>query len=94
MQFDRLGRRDFIALLGGGAAACPLAARAQQFPIRRVGIVTVGIATDAFGKNNMAAFTQGLGALGWNEGVNLNMTGVGMAPTRLLRNGRRQRSSP
>jgi putative ABC transport system substrate-binding protein len=92
MQFDRLGRRDFIALLGGGAAACPLAARAQQFPIRRVGIVTVGIATDAFGKNNMAAFTQGLGALGWNEGVNLNMTGVGMAPTRLLRSARPQRS--
>jgi len=64
-------RRDFITLVG--AAALPLAARAQQIPTRRVGVVTVGIATDAFGKNNMAAFTQGLGALGWNEGVNLNI---------------------
>jgi putative ABC transport system substrate-binding protein len=64
-------RRDFITLVG--AAALPLAARAQQIPTRRVGVVTVGIATDAFGKNNMAAFMQGLGALGWKEGVNLNI---------------------
>jgi putative tryptophan/tyrosine transport system substrate-binding protein len=68
-----LKRRNFIALLGG-AAAWPLAARAQQQSgIRRLGFLSVGHPDDAFGQGILAAFQQGLGAHGWKEGVNLHV---------------------
>jgi putative ABC transport system substrate-binding protein len=66
-------RRDFITLLGG-AAAWPLAARAQQRQrMRRVGVFTPGTADDPEHKTRDAAFLQGLGELGWIVGRNLRI---------------------
>jgi putative ABC transport system substrate-binding protein len=61
MQFDGLKRREFITLTGG-AAAWPLAARAQQ-KITRIGII------DDFPMRD--AFRQGLRNLGYVEGQNI-----------------------
>ena len=64
-------RREFITLLGG-AAAWPLAARAQQREhMRRIGVLMNSTATDATWQSYFAAFVQGLRQLGWIEGQNL-----------------------
>jgi putative ABC transport system substrate-binding protein len=66
-------RRQFIALLGG-AAAWPLAARAQQSsPPRRVGVLMSGEETDLEFKALLAVFVQGLRSLGWIDGQNLRI---------------------
>src|SRR5215475_3812920 len=68
-MFD-IKRREFMILLGGAAAA-PLAARAQQPDrVRRVGVL-MGIADDPEGQARIAAFRQALQALGWSEGRNV-----------------------
>jgi ABC-type uncharacterized transport system substrate-binding protein len=60
-------RRDFITLLGGVVAACPLAARAQQPPaILRVGLAGVQPRTTAI----YVAFLQRMAELGYEEGKN------------------------
>src|SRR5262249_8968999 len=62
-------RRDFITLLSGAAAAWPLAARAQQAErMRRIGVLTPLGESDPEGQARLAAFREGLGKLGWNEG--------------------------
>ena len=61
-------RREFLALLGGAAAAWPLAARAQQTgKISRIGVLNNG------GAAVSVALLQGLHALGYTEGRNLTV---------------------
>jgi hypothetical protein len=62
-------RREFITLLGGAAAAaCPLAARAQQAErMRRIGILMNAVATETVPQSYVAAFVHGLRQLGWTE---------------------------
>ena len=66
-------RREFITVLGG-AAAWPLAARAQQGDrVRRIGVLMPVDQNDPVGKPAIAAFTQALAGLGWTEGRNVRM---------------------
>ena len=66
-------RRDFITLLGG-AAAWPLAARAQQAErIRRIGLLLTGAADDPESLARVGAFLQGLQQLGWTDGRNVRL---------------------
>jgi len=62
-------RREFITLLGGAAAAWPLAARAQQAQRRTIGVL--GTASLAGWSQWIAAFVQRLRELGWSEGRNV-----------------------
>jgi putative ABC transport system substrate-binding protein len=67
-------RRDFITLLGGAAAAFPLAAHAQQAErVRRVGILVNATADAAVFQACIGAFLQGLEQLGWTDGRNLRI---------------------
>jgi putative ABC transport system substrate-binding protein len=66
-------RRTFMTLLGG-AAAWPVAARAQQAGrMRRLGILATWPETDAEGQARLAAFRQRLQLLGWIDGHNLRV---------------------
>jgi putative ABC transport system substrate-binding protein len=67
-------RREFITLLGGAAAAWPLAARAQQRDrVRRIGVLTGLDENDPVWKPRFSAFTQALADLGWTDGRNVRM---------------------
>jgi putative ABC transport system substrate-binding protein len=66
-------RRAFITLLGG-AAAWPLAARAQQGErVRRIGVLMNAAADDPYGRARLAAFQQVLQQLGWSDGRNVRI---------------------
>jgi putative ABC transport system substrate-binding protein len=73
MHIHQLRRREFIALLGG-AAAWPLAARAQQGDrVRRIGYLVTSDENDPLEKTYISAFTQALAGLGWTDGRNMRM---------------------
>ena len=67
-------RREFITLLGGAAAAWPVAARAQQAErMRRIGVLMTLAADDPEVQARLAAFLQGLRELGWTVGRNVRI---------------------
>src|SRR5215469_11345301 len=66
-------RRDFIALVGG-AAAWPVAARAQlPQQMRRIGVLMGWNETDREAQSNLAAFVRELQQLGWTDGRNVRI---------------------
>jgi putative tryptophan/tyrosine transport system substrate-binding protein len=66
-------RRDFITLLGG-AAAWPLAARAQQAErMRRIGVLMSYLESDSEAQQQAKAFSQSLHGLGWTDGLNVTL---------------------
>jgi putative ABC transport system substrate-binding protein len=66
-----MNRREFIALLGGAAAAWPLAARGQPGErVRRIGVLMSQDENDPVAKTYVSAFAQALAKLGWTDGRN------------------------
>jgi hypothetical protein len=66
-------RREFITLLGGGALAWPLAARAQTKQVRRIGVLIGLVADDPEAQSRVLAFENGLRELGWVKERNLSI---------------------
>jgi putative ABC transport system substrate-binding protein len=70
----QMKRREFISLLGGAAAAWPLAARAEQaVRTRHIGVLIQVAEGDPQARIEVAAFLRGLQELGWSEGRNLQV---------------------
>jgi putative tryptophan/tyrosine transport system substrate-binding protein len=69
MQLDQIKRREFITLLGGAAAVWPLATRAQQAKVWRVGWIWIGRSAGI--SPELAGFRQGLRDFDYVEGKNI-----------------------
>jgi ABC-type uncharacterized transport system substrate-binding protein len=72
LQTDQLRRREFITLLGGAAAAWPLAARAQQPPMPLIGYLGVSSFEKSAGRS-LHAFKRGLAESGYVEDRNVTI---------------------
>ena len=72
MRYNYVGRREFIAFASGAAVTWPLAARAQE-RVRKVGVLIGGGEGDSETQARLAGFRQGLDALGWSVGRNLQI---------------------
>src|SRR5215212_4577827 len=69
-----VNRRQLVTLLGGAAAAWPLAAQAQEPErVRRIGVLLATAADDAEAQTRVGAFLQGLALLGWIDGRNVRI---------------------
>src|SRR5215470_17323213 len=89
-----IGRREFITLLGGAAVGWPLAARAQQPEMRRIGVATGTAADDPDGQARLRGFLQGLKQSGWTEGRNVRIDARWGAGDALCRKWARLRRRP
>ena len=69
-----MNRRKFITLLGGAAAAWPLAARAQQPErVRKIGVLMHATSDEPESQARIVAFAQGLQEAGWSVGRNIRI---------------------
>ena len=82
-------RRGFITLLGGGAAKCPFAARAQQPALPVVAFIRDGSADP--NARFAAGFRKGLTETGYIEGQNVTVVMKG-TPKKLSRIDRRRKA--
>jgi putative tryptophan/tyrosine transport system substrate-binding protein len=67
-------RREFITLIGGAAAAWPLAARAQPTKLQRIGVLSPGHSEGAdASRATLNGLLEGLRDLGYTEGQNITI---------------------
>jgi putative tryptophan/tyrosine transport system substrate-binding protein len=68
-----MGRREFVALLGGAAATWPVAAGAQQPAMPVIGLLHSGSPDLSLAAQGVAAFHKGLNETGFSEGQNVSI---------------------